>query len=103
MVFKTGSSAHNLLKALLTNIAGKHHFKRWPMTPRKESTLGSLIGPKSPQELLQSCIFNGVSGRYPLVIEISKQVVKYYSRLKNLDAAGVNYLVRQVFVEEKAH
>ena len=43
----------------------------------------------------------GDTGRYPLAIKLSQQVISYYNRLLNLDAAGVEALVRHAFVEQR--
>ena len=43
----------------------------------------------------------GDTGRYPLAIQLTTQVVSYYRRLLNLDAAGVRALVRHAFVEQR--
>ena len=43
----------------------------------------------------------GDTGRYPLATKIAKQVIKYYNRLENLNAAGANSLVLHAFAEQK--
>ena len=43
-------------------------------------------------------VCHGDSGRYPLAIKFSKQVVSYYNRLDSLNAVDDPSLVRHVFM-----
>ena len=45
----------------------------------------------------------GDSGRYPLAINLSKQLLGYYNRLDNLNAADSPSLVRHAFVEQSVN
>ena len=44
----------------------------------------------------------GDCGRYPLVIELSKQVLNYYDRLKNMSLNNSDTLVKHAFNEQKS-
>ena len=44
----------------------------------------------------------GDSGRFPLAIELSKQVFSYADRLKQMDQANSNALVRHAYCEQRA-
>ena len=44
-----------------------------------------------------------ISGRYPLAINLSKQLLSYYNRLDNLNAADSPALVRHAFAEQSAN
>ena len=44
----------------------------------------------------------GNTGRYPLAIKISKQVMSYYNRLQNLASSSTNLLVCHAYKEQRA-
>ena len=44
----------------------------------------------------------GDCGRYPLVIELFKQVLNYYDRLKNMSLNNSDTLVKHAFNEQKS-
>ena len=88
-------------KSLINQHRGKTALQKIANDPLERIHLRFLKWTLKVHKKCSNLACYGDSGRYPLTIKISKQVVKYYNRLENLDAAGVNSLVRHAFAEQK--
>ena len=53
------------------------------------------------QENIKQCSIWGDCGRYPLLVQLSKQVFNYFDRLSTMDRNNSNAIVRQTFCEQR--
>ena len=60
-------------------------------------TLGVIVNNKTSNAAVW-----GDTGRFPLVVTLAKQVLKYHNRLQSMDHSNSNSLVRHAYKEQKA-
>ena len=88
-------------KSLINQCQGKTALQKIARDPLERIHLRFLKWTLGVHKKCSNLACYGDSGRYPLAIKLSKQVVNYYNRLENLDAAGVNSFVRHAFAEQR--
>ena len=93
----------NFVKAVTKDNDGKAVLQKLATDPLEKLHLRFLKWTLQVHKKSSNIACYGDSGRYPLVIKLAKQVVSYYNRLDNFDAAGVQSLARHAFVEQRTN
>ena len=88
-------------KSIIANHNNKSILKKIATDPMEKLHLRCLKWTLMVHRKCSNLACYGDTGRYPLALELSKQVISYYNRLLNLDHAGVQALVRHAYVEQR--
>ena len=82
---------------------GSISLQKMAKDPLEKLHLSVLKWTMGVNKKTSNCAVWGDTGRYPLAIELSKQVFKYYDRLVALDKNDSNALIRHAFCEQREH
>ena len=93
----------NFVKAVIGEANGKLVLQKLATDPLEKLHLRFLKWTLQVHRKCSNLACYGDSGRFPLVIQLSKQVISYFNRLHALDQTRSDSLVRHAFAEQRAN
>ena len=91
----------NFIKAVISDANGKAVLQRLAADPLEKLHLRFLKWTLQVHKKCSNLACYGDAGRFPLVIQLSKQVISYFNKLQALDQTRSNSLVRHAFAEQR--
>ena len=91
----------NFIKAVISDANGKAVLQKLAADPLEKLHLRFLKWTLQVHKKCSNLACYGDAGRFPLVIQLSKQVISYFNRLQALDQTRSNSLARHAFAEQR--
>ena len=91
----------NFVKAVIGNANNKVILQKLATDPLEKLHLRFLKWTLQVHKYCSNMACYGDTGRHPLVIQLSKQMISYFNRLQVLDQTGSNSLVRHAFAVQR--
>ena len=93
----------NFVKAVINGANRKVILQKLATDPLEKLHLRFLKWTLQVHKKCSNLACYGDAGRFPLVIQLTKQVISYFNRLQALDQARSNSLVRHAFAEQRTN
>jgi len=91
----------NFVKAVISEVDGKRILQKLAADPLEKLHLRFLKWTLQVHKKCANLTCYGDTGRFPLVIQLAKQAISYFNRLRDLDKTRSKSFVRHAFAEQR--